>query len=103
MTEYVTSMAENFDGFRMDNLHGTQRHVAKYMIQQARKANPNLIVFAELFTDTEEEKARFVREIGINSTLKEGQHMMDGNSFMHTFHNIAGSGGPYIGSLSPYF
>ena len=70
MTKYVRTMAENFDGFRMDNLHGTQLHVARYMIKQARQVNPELIVFAELFTDTEQEKALFVRQIGINSTLK---------------------------------
>lgn len=103
MSEYVRTMAKNFEGFRMDNLHGTQRHVAKFMIQEARRVNPDLIVFAELFTDTEEEKAMFVREIGINSTLKEGQHMLSGESFMHTFYNIMGEGGQYFGSHNPYF
>lgn len=33
MTEYVKKMAGIFDGFRMDNLHGTQLHVARQMIK----------------------------------------------------------------------
>jgi glycogen debranching enzyme len=47
-------MAKHFDGFRMDNLHGTQISVARYMIREARRVNPNLIVFAELFTSSDE-------------------------------------------------
>lgn len=50
MTMYVKEMAKYFDGFRMDNLHGTQLNVARHMIKEARKVNPSLIVFAELFT-----------------------------------------------------
>jgi glycogen debranching enzyme len=53
MRNYVQEMATLFDGFRLDNCHGTQLNVAKYMIKQARLANPNIIIFAELFTDTE--------------------------------------------------
>lgn len=33
MLEYVREMAYYFDGFRMDNLHGTQIIVAKHMIK----------------------------------------------------------------------
>jgi len=33
MLEYVREMARYFDGFRMDNLHGTQLSVARYMIR----------------------------------------------------------------------
>jgi glycogen debranching enzyme len=63
-------MAQFFDGFRMDNLHGTPIHVARYLIKEARKINPNVIVFAELFTSSDEETAVFVKKIGINSVLK---------------------------------
>ena len=63
-------MAKYFDGFRMDNLHGTPIFVARHMIREARRVNPNLVVFAELFTNTAEETAEFVKQIGINSTLK---------------------------------
>jgi len=33
MLHYVRLMAKYFDGFRMDNLHGTQLSVARYMIR----------------------------------------------------------------------
>ena len=71
-------MAQYFDGFRMDNLHGTQITVARHLIKEARKVNPNLIIFAELFTNSNEETAVFVKQIGINSVLKEAQHMLSG-------------------------
>ena len=47
---YVQLMAKYFDGFRLDNLHGTQINVGEYMIKEARKIKPELIIFAELFT-----------------------------------------------------
>lgn len=46
MTKYVQDMASSFDGFRLDNCHGTQLNVARYMVKQARLANPNVIIFA---------------------------------------------------------
>ena len=57
MLGYVCEMAKYFDGFRLDNLHGTPIYLARYLIREARRVNPNLIVFAELFTSTEEETA----------------------------------------------
>ena len=53
MKQYVQLMASVFDGFRLDNCHGTQLNVARYMVKQARMTNPNVIIFAELFTDTD--------------------------------------------------
>lgn len=53
MTKYVQEMAKTFDGFRLDNCHGTQLNVARYMVKQARLANPNVIIFAELFTNND--------------------------------------------------
>lgn len=69
MRSYVQVMAKHFDGFRLDNLHGTQINVAQWMIKEARKVKPEIIIFAELFTSTEREKAIFVRNAGVNSTL----------------------------------
>jgi glycogen debranching enzyme len=46
MKKYVQTMAKYFDGFRLDNLHGTQLNVAQMMIKEARKVKPELIVFA---------------------------------------------------------
>ena len=45
----------------------------------------------------------FVREVGVNSTLKEGQHLVCGDAIINTFHQILRIGGPYIGYLNPYF
>jgi len=50
MEEYVTSMAQIFDGFRLDNAHSTPIHVSEHLLQVARQQNPNLFVMAELFT-----------------------------------------------------
>lgn len=52
MKEYVQTMAKYFNGFRLDNLHGTQMNVAQGMIKEARKVKPEIIIFAELFTST---------------------------------------------------
>lgn len=52
MRSYVQVMAKHFDGFRLDNLHGTQVNVAQWMIKEARKVKPEIIIFAELFTST---------------------------------------------------
>ena len=69
MEEYVEKMAKYFDGMRLDNLHGTPLPVARYMINHARKVKPEIIIFAELFTGSEGETAKFCREGGINSML----------------------------------
>ena len=69
MEKYVEKMAQHFDGFRLDNLHGTPLHVARYMINHARRVKPEIIIFAELFTNSEGETAMFCRQGGINSML----------------------------------
>lgn len=102
MTKYVQEMATIFDGFRLDNCHGTQLNVARYMVKQARIANPNVVIFAELFTNNDEEKALFVRSIGINSVLKETQHMLSGPAFTHNVYDSLGKGTTYVGGLNRY-
>lgn len=69
MEEYVSLMAQQFDGFRLDNLHGTPLKVARHMINYARQIKPEIIIFAELFTNSDGETAMFCRQGGINSTL----------------------------------
>lgn len=95
-------MANIFDGFRLDNCHGTQLNVARYMVKQARMANPNVVIFAELFTNNDEEKALFVRSIGINSVLKETQHMLSGPAFIYNVYDSLGKGTTYVGGLNRY-
>ena len=46
MEKYVEKMAQHFDGFRLDNLHGTPLNVARHMINHARRVKPELIIFA---------------------------------------------------------
>lgn len=54
MANYVRKMAHYFDGFRLDNLHGTQINVGDFMIKEARKVKPKILIFAELFTNSDE-------------------------------------------------
>jgi glycogen debranching enzyme len=52
MSQYVRNMAKIFDGIRLDNAHNTPIHIAKYMLTEARSANPNIYIMAELFCDS---------------------------------------------------
>lgn len=74
MKQYVTSLAKIFQGFRLDNCHSTPLHVGEYFIRKARKQNPNLIVFSELFTGNKEKDATFMKIIGINALVRETIH-----------------------------
>lgn len=65
--------------------------------------NPNLIVFAELFTSSDAETAVFVKQIGINSVLKEAQHMLSGSEFVKQFHKKIEKTKPYLGTLNRVF
>lgn len=75
MTKYCQLLAGMFDGFRLDNCHSTPLEVGVAMIDAARVVNPNLYVVAELFTGNENMDLKFVRELGINSLIRE---MMNG-------------------------
>lgn len=103
MLEYVRQMARQFDGFRMDNLHGSPLYVAKYLIRQARKVNPNLVVFAELFTNTDAETAAFVRQIGLDSTLLEAQDFLSGHEFVKHFDQTINIVNSNLGPISRVF
>ena len=74
MTEYTQLLAGMFDGFRIDNCHSTPIHVAEHLLDAARKVNPNIYVFAELFTGSEEMDAHFVSQLGINSLVREAMN-----------------------------
>ncbi|KAF5316807.1 hypothetical protein D9619_006196 [Psilocybe cf. subviscida] len=77
MTKYVCQLARVFDGFRIDNCHSTPLHVGTHMLDSARVVNPDLYVCAELFTGNEDMDLVFVRELGVNSLVRESGNAWD--------------------------
>ncbi|KAI0352373.1 glycoside hydrolase family 13 protein [Trametes cingulata] len=97
MTKYVTSLAETFEGFRIDNCHSTPLHVGVTLLDAARAVNPNLYVCAELFTGSEEMDTIFVSRLGINSLIREAGNAWDPKEFSRLLYRH-GLGKP-IGSM----
>ena len=97
MIEYAEQLAGVFDGFRLDNCHSTPLPVGKAIIDAGRRVNPNLYIMAELFTGSQEMDLKFVRELGINSLVREAYNGHDVKNFASLLYGF-GVGKP-IGSM----
>ncbi|RDB20804.1 Glycogen debranching enzyme [Hypsizygus marmoreus] len=97
MKTYVTSLAHTFDGFRIDNCHSTPLEVGTFMLDAARVVRPDLYVCAELFTGSEDMDLLFVRELGVNSLVRESGNAPDPKEFSRLIYRH-GVGKP-IGSM----
>lgn len=97
MTSYVEALAHTFDGFRIDNCHSTPLEVGTHMLDAARVIRPDLYICAELFTGDENMDLVFVRELGINSLIRESFNGWDPKEYSRLLYRH-GLGKP-IGSM----
>ncbi|KIX00179.1 glycogen debranching enzyme [Rhinocladiella mackenziei CBS 650.93] len=90
MTQYVRLMAKYFTAFRIDNCHSTPIHVAEYLLDEARKVQPNLAVFAELFTGNEQTDFVFVKRLGLSALIREAMQAWSTQELSRVVHRHCG-------------
>ncbi|RMZ78169.1 hypothetical protein DV738_g4086, partial [Chaetothyriales sp. CBS 135597] len=96
MAKYVRECAKYFTAFRIDNCHSTPIHVAEYMLDEARKVQPNLAVFAELFTNNEQTDFAFIKRLGLSALIREAMQAWSTRELSRVVHRNCGRP---IGSL----
>lgn len=96
MTQYTQLMAKYFAAFRIDNCHSTPIFVAEHLLDKARQVRPNLAVFAELFTGSEETDYVFVKRLGISALIREAMQAWSTQELSRLVHM---HGGRPIGSF----
>ncbi|KAI9782187.1 MAG: hypothetical protein M1835_004078 [Candelina submexicana] len=96
MAKYSRLTAKYFAGLRIDNCHSTPMVLAEYLLDEARKVRPNLAVFAELFTGSEEMDFVYVKRLGISSLIREAMKSWSTEEMSRLVHR---HGGIPIGSF----
>ncbi|KAJ3363872.1 hypothetical protein GGF31_000655 [Allomyces arbusculus] len=90
MRAYTRQMAKHFHAFRIDNCHSTPRHLAAYLLDEARVVRPHLYVVAELFTGDAAVDRLYAAELGIHSLIREAMQAWDAKELSRLVHRYSG-------------